>query len=64
MSKLLKVRGIACGVFVTGRKTNSISANDVDYDVVFAFDGEMSPTSHAGGVYFGLVTSACPSAGR
>ena len=31
-------------------KTNAISANDVDYDVVFAFEAEMGPASHSSGI--------------
>ena len=44
------------------RKANSIYTNYVDNDVVFTFDGEVCPSSHSGGVDFGLVTSARPSA--
>ena len=62
VAKLLKVCGIAGGGFVTCGETNAISANDVDNDVVFTFDGEVCPSSHSGWVDFCLVTSARPSA--
>ena len=47
VAELLKIRSIAGCVFLTCWETDAVSANDVDNDAVFIFDGEVSPLSHS-----------------